>query len=116
MIIITSKGTTNRTVLPGDHFVLSIREGGREVDRLEEEITETMEINFYCSFRFAREDGTIVSPHLSGFFGNSANLPEEIKNAVYWEDLPTWKRTNTINSSSKPIGQAKVAVTMVYFI
>ena len=90
MVILTSVHEGDpRFVIPGDTFRLTVgnRYNFGETVILEEEITEAKTIDYYCSFRFARDDGTLVGFHLCGFFGNRNELPDEIRNGVRIQDL-----------------------------
>lgn len=92
MIVITSICRTPRVVEPGDRFRLSVRDDQGEIICIEEEITENKVIDFVASYRFALDDGTCLGFHLSGFFGNSAELPLEIQQAVRVDDLTPAQR------------------------
>ena len=94
MIIITSAINYNYTLFPGDSFNLTIKDGSGEKILITETILEECSINYAVSFRFAKEDGSLVSFNLCGFFGDKENLPEEMKNAVYIDDLSELQRYN----------------------
>jgi len=94
VIIITSTINYNCTLFPGDTFNLTIRDGSGEETLITEIILEECSINYAISFRFAEEDGSLVSFNLCGFFGNRENLPEEIKNAICVDDLSELQRYN----------------------
>lgn len=95
MIVITQLNRRKRHLSPGDTFSVTYRDvnTGQE-DKFVEEITITAVIDFMCVFRFAEEDGTVIGFHLSGFFGNSKNLPKEMQEAVHIDDLTTQQRAN----------------------
>ena len=98
MIVITHLNTDPRFVAPGDSFNLAISDAtGCEVV-IREEITVSKTVDFVASFRFALSDGTCPGFHLTGIFGCSSELPEEIKSAVMFEDLPKEQKDNFINS------------------
>jgi hypothetical protein len=94
MIVITGKNETERCVVPGDTFQLTVTEQGNQEIIIEELITEMKTINFICSFRFTLDDGSCPGFHLSGFFGNKDELPREIEEAVLLEDLTEEQRKN----------------------
>ena len=98
MIVITSLNTNPRYVEPGDAFHLTISDATGCSVVINEEITVSKIIDFVASFRFALSDGTCPGFHLTGIFGCSSELPEEIKNAVMFEDLPKEQKDNFINS------------------
>lgn len=98
MIVLTSVSKKIFHVMPGDMFHLSVTEDGFRDTVITETITEQRTIDFAASFRFAREDGTCLGFHLSGFFGNAAELPEEIQNAKRLEDLTDEQRSNFAKS------------------
>jgi hypothetical protein len=101
MIVLTSvkSGPLHaRSVIPGDTFSLSVSDHTGIHEIITEEVTVAKTIDFIASFRFAREDGTVQSFHLSGFFGDSENLPEEMKNAKRLEDLTESQRGNFLKS------------------
>ena len=52
----------------------------------------TRVIDFIASFRFAMEDEKCLGFHLSGFIGNSKELPKEIQEAKQFEDLTEMQR------------------------
>jgi hypothetical protein len=87
MIIITSLNTQSRWVGPGDEFRLTIRDGLDCEVVIREIVTVGKEINFVASFRFALEDGTCPGFHLIGVFANKDELPKELKEAKFLEDL-----------------------------
>lgn len=101
MIVITQKSDAGFYVEPGDVFhltvsddsddfgVLTVGKGGAVHGRIliTEEITVSKFIDFIAAYRFALEDGTCPGFHLTGIFGNSAELPQEIKEAKLFEEL-----------------------------
>ena len=91
MIVITKLVTDcPRFVHPGDIFSLKINK--EEV--IIETITEEKVIDYVASFRFARTDGSCVGFHVMGFFGNSKELPDEMKKAKQLKDLTSKQREN----------------------
>ncbi len=98
MIVLTSLERRTFHVSPGDTFNLSVKNGPFETKIITEEITTSKVIDFIASFRFAMEDGTCMGFHLSGFFGNSEELPQEIRDAKRLEDLTELQRKNFIAS------------------
>lgn len=98
MIVLTSVERQAFYVSPGDTFNLSVKSGSFETKIITEEITVSKIIDFIASFRFAMEDGTCMGFHLSGFFGNSKELPQEIRDAKQLEDLTELQRKNFIAS------------------
>ena len=87
MIVITSLKTKPYYVEPGDEFRLRIGTANGTEDVIKEEITVEKTIDFVASYRFADEDGSCRGFHLNGFFGNSAELPQEMKEAKQLSDL-----------------------------
>ena len=87
MIVITSLTRTERHVVPGDTFNLAIRDGLNCEVLISETITVAKTIDFFASYRFTQEDGMCLGFHLCGIFGNSKELPIEIKEAKMLEDL-----------------------------
>lgn len=98
MIIITKLLDTVRRVYPGDSFNLTISDDLGCQILISEEITVAKTIDFIASFRFALEDGTCPGFHLTGIFANKNELPEEMKNAVMFDDLTAAQQRNFINS------------------
>ena len=94
MIVITGVNKKTFYAGPGDTFSLSVDDVDGYHTVMTETITESKIIDFIASFRFAREDGTCLGFHLTGFFGNSKELPEEIQNAKQLEDLTDQQRSN----------------------
>lgn len=87
MIVITSLSSKKFHLLPDDEFCLKVTDSlGCEV-LIRETITEHKVIDYIASFRFALEDGTCPGFHLTGIFANKAELPKEIREAVFIEDL-----------------------------
>lgn len=87
MIVITSLNRSKKYAMPGDRFILTITDDFGAECTINEEVTVNRLIDYVASFRFALEDGTCPGFHLTGIFANSKELPEEIKNAVMFEDL-----------------------------
>jgi hypothetical protein len=98
MIVLTEVRRKVFCVFPGDSFNLSVRGGDGEETIITEEITVTKVIDFIASFRFAMEDGKCLGFHLSGFFGNSKELPQEIRDAKRLKDLTELQHKNFIAS------------------
>ena len=92
MIVLTEVRRKVFCVSTGDSFNLSVRGGDKKETIITEEITVTKVIDFIASFRFAMEDGKCLGFHLSGFFGNSTELPKEIQEAKRFEDLTEMQR------------------------
>jgi len=99
MIVITNLSERVYHTLPGDVFCLKVTSNGTEESVIEETITQTRTLDFICSFRFAADDGTVQGFHLSGFFGDKNNLPDEMKNAVMMDDLPPDKKKRFTESA-----------------
>lgn len=100
VIVLTSVNEGySRSVVPGDEFHLSIADGvNGTTDVIVEEIAVAKIIDYWASFRFTGDDGTCVGFHLSGFFGNRNELPDEIKNAVRVQDLTPEQYGNFVKS------------------
>jgi hypothetical protein len=95
LIILITVKECDYTIYPGDTFSLTINDD----IIVSETFTEKRVINYVATFVFAKENGSVLSSNACGIFGNKNDLPEEIKNAVYWEDLPIDKRNNFISSA-----------------
>ena len=87
MIVITSLSRTKMYAEPGDTFRMTVADNLGFECIINEEVTVERVIDYVASFRFALEDGTCPGFHLTGIFANSKELPEEIRNAVMFEDL-----------------------------
>lgn len=98
MIVITSLSEISRHVCQGDTFNLTIHDGMHHEVIIKEEITVTKEINFIASYRFALEDGTCPGFHLCGIFGNSKELPKEIREAKMFDDLTRKQQKKFVKS------------------
>lgn len=94
MIVITYVDRLPRIVLPGDSFRLTISDAFESKVIIEEEIIVNKTIDFIASYRFAREDGSCEGFHLSGIFGIYNELPQEMKNAKYFEQLTPIQQIN----------------------
>lgn len=103
MIIIVSQAHTDITLHPGDSFNLEHTmdlDGHRYTETvISETVKKGCHIDYAASFVFAAEDGTVTGNNICGIFGEYGNLPDEIKNAVYANDLPMDKKQRFIESS-----------------
>ena len=99
MIVITSLKQDPFYVMFGDTFHLSVVDQAGRKEIIVEEITVTKTIDYVASFRFAQEDGTVLGFHLSGFFGDSRNLPDEIKRAVFFDELSSDQKRRFVDSA-----------------
>ena len=95
MIILLTVQECYYAICAGDTFNLVVKNS----IVISETFSKKRVITYAATFVYAQEDGTIISPNSCGIFGNKDDLPEEIKNAVYWKDLPVSKRHNFINTA-----------------
>lgn len=107
MIVITEKVEKKFYVRPGDSFCLTVGDDFGCKVVIEEEITVAKVIDFAASFRFALEDGTCPGFHLMGILASNDSLPEEIKNAVMFEDLPKEKKKRFADSCGVDLSPRK---------
>lgn len=98
MIVITSLKSKAFHLAPDDEFCLRVTDLlGCEV-LIREKVTEHKVIDYIASFRFALEDGTCPGFHLTGIFANKAELPKEIREAVFIEDLTPEQYANFVRT------------------
>jgi len=86
MIVITGKVNEVHKVQVGDLFQVLLKDSMGSQILLQEIIKVERVIDYIVSFRFAKEDGECQF-QLAGFFGSKDDLPEEMENAVYLQDL-----------------------------
>lgn len=98
MIVITSFVETTRVVTDGDEFQLRISDKTGSEMFIRETITESKVLDYIASYRFALDDGTVVGFHLSGVFANKAELPKELQEAVFIEDLSREQYENFVRT------------------
>lgn len=94
MLVLLDVRTEEYRVVPGDKFSMVIK--GDTL--ISETVTAAKTINFTATYCFAREDGTCPGVHMCGFFGNAAELPDEIRNVVHYHALPEDKRRRFLES------------------
>ena len=98
MIVITSLSPSVFHLHSGDRFTLNVQdELGGEI-LINEEIKVDRVIDFIASYRFALGDGTVTGFHLAGIFANKKELPQEIQNAVMFNDLAPAKQKRFVES------------------
>ena len=102
MIVITARGDGVFGLREGDRATLELNNDSADARyssaRYEFEVTEGMDITQQLTYRFALEDGTCVMPFVYVIAGNTSNLPKEILEAPYFEDLPREKRDRFVRS------------------
>lgn len=101
MIVITAVTLQEFHVCPGDTFTLSVSNypNGEKIV-ITEKITKTSHIDYMCSYQFCNEDGSCNSFNLNGFFGQKDNLPIEIQNAKYINDLTKSQKEKFLATSN----------------
>ena len=93
-----SAGDTFSLIIGTDSFPCTADKVTTREAIIKEEITETGEVDFCASFRFTQEDGTCIGNHFCGIFAKESELPEEIKNARFVDNLSQEQLTNFTNS------------------
>jgi hypothetical protein len=86
------------TVHKGDEFHLTITDDLGHQVLVREEIHVNTYIDFIAAYRFINEDGTCNGYHLAGIFGQRDALPDEIKNALTWDQLTKQQQKNLIKT------------------
>ena len=103
MIVFTSVKRDRYELVAGDTFNLTVSDKFHGKTVISEKITKNFFVDFVASYRFAGQDGTVISPHLCGIFGQSDNLPSEFAGAVMFDDLTQEQKRNFANSCGTKI-------------
>lgn len=101
MIIISTEQHKPFYLLPGDTFNLTItnRDTKKQEIIISEVINRPMNIDYYCAFQFALDDGSVVGNNIAGFFGMEADLPQEIRDAVRANDMSYEQKVNYMRTT-----------------